>query len=548
MPIYPKSLIENKRYRANLINKCKNNPTLQESIKEKCKRDRLYWFNVFAWTYDPRTKDRHLPFILYPFQEDVVLWDAECATKNIDNFIEKSRDMGASWLFIANDFYDWLFTAIRIEIRWGSRKEQYVDTKGDMDSIFEKFRYLARKSPDWLLPDGFNFNDHSNRMRFINSETNSVISGEATNDNFGRGGRKYRIRFDEFAFWDCDKNAWEGTADTTNCRSALSTPKGSINQFAILSRSGIEKMSLHWTLHPNKVKGCYELLENGTKVLVDFKEANFLWKNGHNIRSPWYDREVERRNNPIAVAQELDIDYEGSSEGKLLRLNEIKRCINIRPIYRDIKRFISIDPSREGKDYCVVKVFENHYVLHTERINITNTNHIIGLALRLESQYNTFGFVIDRGEGAGVIDGLQQAVYGRSSHLQCQVISVVYGSEAYEKKRYFNLRAEMYMTTRDKILNKEIPVEDCDILHGQLANIPYEYASDKRWKIWKKSKIKIESGGVSPDDADCFVQGIFFKDYINPFKILRPKGYDDYVSDSDFKNSQQFVEEEESVW
>lgn len=307
---YPKAYIENLRYRTEVLTKGNSDPNFAAAMKEACKRDRLFLFNTFYFTYDPRTEDKTLPFVTYPFQDEAILWDYQCLLNSKDNFMDKSRDMGATWMFVGNDLAEWLFSPEKIEIQWGSRKEQYVDSKGDLKAIFPRFRFLLRKIPKWLLPKGFNFNTHDNYMRLVNPETGSIIAGEATNSEFGRGDRKLRVRFDEFAFWDCDIAAWEGAADVTNCRSAFSTPNGSANKFAMLKQGEeiSEKKSLHWTLHPLKRRNTYYFDGDGNKISVEPEKANQLWLKGIGVRSPWYDAERARRSEQ-SVAQELDISY-----------------------------------------------------------------------------------------------------------------------------------------------------------------------------------------------------------------------------------------------
>jgi len=323
---YPKDLEGNIAYRDKMIALAENDEVIQELLKAHCRDNRLFFFNVFLFTYDPRRIfARNIPFITYPFQDESILWDASIADRGKDNLFEKSRDMGVTWICVGNDIHDFLFKQEKIEIRWGSRKEDYVDKRGDMDSIFEKFRHAIKNLPIWMMPKGFSWKEHDNHMRLINPETDSSISGEATNDNFGRGGRKYRIRFDEFAFWACDQAAWQGCADATLCRTALSTPNGPGNRFATLAKSdNIEMKTLHWTLHPDKVKGAYIIQKDGTKVPIDVEQdsqaAFNVWlKNrgeiappgmiGGVIRSEWYDNECERRDKDSEVAEELDIDY-----------------------------------------------------------------------------------------------------------------------------------------------------------------------------------------------------------------------------------------------
>ena len=320
--IYPKDMGKNLTFRAEMLQRAEHDVDLQNSLIEACKRDRLFFFNVFLYTYDPRKDIKDIPFITYPYQDDLLIWDADCAKRSIDNLCEKSRDLGATFCFCGNDLYDWLFSDQRIEIRWGSRKEQYVDTRGDMDSIFEKFRYMLRYLPKWLLPKGFSFKEHDNTMRLKNPVTESILTGEATNPNFGRGGRKYRIRFDEMAFWESDFASWKSCAAATNCRTALSTPSGSSNKFAQLANGTEEKIeikTIHWTLHPEKAKDAYYLDQDGVKIpYKKLKEVFPGWvlhrtelvENmiGGRVRSPWYDMECDRAAKKD-IAQEQDIDY-----------------------------------------------------------------------------------------------------------------------------------------------------------------------------------------------------------------------------------------------
>lgn len=321
---YPKELGPNLRRRIKILDAAENDTGLQNDLIEMCRKDVLFFFNMFVWTYDPRLPlIKNIPFITYPFQDKAILWDKQCAENQEDNLFEKSRDTGCTWICTTDDLHDWRFMEEKTEFRWGSRVEDYVDKRGDMDSIFEKFRHILRHLPTWMHPKGFDWKKHDNYMRLINPETESLISGESSNPNFGRGGRKYRIRFDEMAFWENDEAAWKACADSTNCRTAISTPHGASNKFAKLAKSNIKKMALHWTQHPLKNKEVYRW-DNGKEIPIDISQdpdaAYKAWLEsrldnppsdmiGGFIRSKWYDQECERRGDKKEVAEELDIDY-----------------------------------------------------------------------------------------------------------------------------------------------------------------------------------------------------------------------------------------------
>jgi len=227
-----------------------------------CADDPTYFFENYLWTYDPRTQDKDLPFMLYEFQkEKIVDRFVEAVNNKHDLLVEKPRDMGASFTFLGTALWGWRFH--NWDGRIGSRKEEYVDTKEVLDALFPKLRYMFYRLPKWMLPKGFVPRMHDTYMKLVNPE-GGVLVGEATNPNFGRGGRSNFTLFDEFAAWECDSMAWEGAADTTPCRIALSTLGEDVMcKYNVLRREWLKERSewvvqLHWTMHPNKTPTWYE--------------------------------------------------------------------------------------------------------------------------------------------------------------------------------------------------------------------------------------------------------------------------------------------------
>lgn len=243
-----------------------------------------------------------------------------------DLLIEKTRDMGVSWMALYGFQHAWLFRD-GADFRCGSRKEEYVDRPGDIDTLFEKLRFNLRHQPAFLYPSGFSWNIHSTYMKLINPENKNAIVGESANADFGSGGRRRAVLMDEYSKWEpkIAEAAWTSTADVTKCRIAVSTPKGAGNKFASLAKGTkekIKKLTLHWTLHPEKNKGAYIIRKDGTQDPIDLSDPRMAFKvwqenrgqkapaplRGGIVRSNYYDAECERRND-ADIAQELDIDY-----------------------------------------------------------------------------------------------------------------------------------------------------------------------------------------------------------------------------------------------
>ena len=244
-----------------------------------------FFIKNFGWTMDPRPEHhpKHLPFLTFEYQDRVIEDFIEHVDNSRDWFIEKSRDMGISWLvFVWLPIWYWLFRD-GVNMLVGSYKEDLVDNR-TIDSLFGKIDYSILSIPKWMLPKGFSLDKHRTHMRLSNPANGNLITGDTMNADFGRGSRKTAILFDELGSWDYAKDAWESCADSTSCRIANSTPKG-YNFYALLRESGIDVSTYHWKDHP-------------------LKDAE------------WYVYEQNRRTEE-EVAQELDISYTKSREGRV---------------------------------------------------------------------------------------------------------------------------------------------------------------------------------------------------------------------------------------
>lgn len=230
-------------------------------MKKQAQEDPVYFFEKFLWTFNPKEEPFHFRFEPFPFQKQLIR-DVLFAIKNGDDiFIEKTREMGATYTILGCLIYLWLWTPAS-NFLIGSRKEDYVDNrKGGVtgnkeESLFGKIDYMLNRLPDYIKPEGFRQDKHFNYMSLVNPVNGNVISGESSNPNFSRGGRQRAILLDEFAFWDNDTQVWGATADTTNCRIVLTTPgiKPSKAKRLRFGKDGeeIKIITLPYSLDPRK--------------------------------------------------------------------------------------------------------------------------------------------------------------------------------------------------------------------------------------------------------------------------------------------------------
>jgi phage terminase large subunit len=245
---------------------------------------------IIDWgnTVDPREVDREkpsfLPFLLFPKQEEFIQWWMDRWTHRQNGLIEKSRDMGMSWLTVGLASSMCIFRT-GFTAGFGSRKEEYVDRIGDPKSLFWKAREFVANVPVEFR-SGWVRERHSPHMRMFFPESGSSMTGEA-GDNIGRGDRTSVYFVDEAAHLDHPELIEASLSATTNCRIDLSSVNGMANTFAIKRHGGkIPVFTFHWRDDPRK----------------DEK---------------WYAEQVDKLD-PVTLAQEVDIDYNASVQGVLI--------------------------------------------------------------------------------------------------------------------------------------------------------------------------------------------------------------------------------------
>jgi phage terminase large subunit len=212
-----------------LLRRARHNPYLQQLLLEASRRDIVFWFNTFCWTFDPRCPQPNLPFCLYPFQAWFVRELEDRIDQQQDWGVEKSRDMGVSWMVMLVLQHGWLFKS-GWNLHIGSRKEAEVDTTiADPSTLFGKFRYNLKRLPAWMRPPV-----RDKKLSIQNLSNHNLLTGESANPSFGRGHRQRCIFLDELAFWDAADSAYGSASETTRCRGVTSTPYGDNNRFAQL--------------------------------------------------------------------------------------------------------------------------------------------------------------------------------------------------------------------------------------------------------------------------------------------------------------------------
>lgn len=317
------------------------------------------------WTFQPKreqSEKKNIPFITWECQDEVIVEIVNRIRIGGDLLIDKSREMGATWIVLGCFFYEWLFTP-STTLLCISRKQEYVDKKDNPDCLFWKLDYLLKNLPSWARPPVID-KVHRTHMHLLNPFNGSVIDGESTNSDVGAGGRRQAVMCDEFARVEAPEAAWiaETLSDTTPCRIFNSTPTSRGHPFGRIRFGGkVDVFDLPWYRHPYKRQGLYKTpdiniitildidyyrnlcpevfnrykanvpikySELEKELLITTTKSEAKWKlrfiadgncgdikplNGY--RSPWYDYEtIDRDRSDRDIACNINMDYIGSGD------------------------------------------------------------------------------------------------------------------------------------------------------------------------------------------------------------------------------------------
>lgn len=458
---------------------------------EVCRRDIEHWINKHVWTYDPRLSPSTIPFDLFPIQVDFLKWLQEREDASEGGIVEKSRDMGVTWLACAYAVHGWLYRD-GFACGFGSRKLELVDTLDDLDSILEKCRFILDNLPKWMLPKGFSRRNHANHCKIFNPENGSTITGEG-GDNIGRGGRQSIYFVDESAFLEHPARIESSLSATTECRIDVSTPNGPGNPFAQRRFSGaLPVFTLHYRDDPRKTP-------------------------------EWIAKKKKELSNPVIWASEWEIDYTASIEGICIPAEWVRAAVNLLPNeeYAHGPIVAGLDISEFGDDETVFQIRQGPCVLGVTRWQGANTTETAWRSRDLAMAHSVSEVRYDvGGVGAGV-----RGTWDTSERpLTFHSIPVNAGETPTENRwpdgqtsvqKFRNLRAEMAWMLRQRFEKsfeyrngvKHLPDEMISIPNDQqlIAELSMPLVErTETGKIQLESKANMKKRGIkSPNRFDA---------------------------------------------
>jgi hypothetical protein len=333
----PKGPVSNLLYRRELCRRAMLEPEFAGQVRSMSRLDPYWWINTWVWAVNPARPHarKRVPFVTYPYQDRGLEVIFDSLDDGFDVQVEKSRQMGASWLFAVVIHYCWLFREGQNFLML-SRSDEYVDRSNEPKSLFWKLDYINDNLPVWLLPAGWNRKQHRLVKRMINPQNRNTVVGEATTEDSGRGGTFTAVLHDEFSACDVGMGILKSTRSATGTRWFNSTPKGTGNahyRIVQLSRQNpqqVRPLRFHWSDHPEYGRLQYKLDREGVarasgktrkaelekylaenEELVGSLKRRGFWEE-YQLRSPWFDTQCARATTKAEIAQELEIDYGGA--------------------------------------------------------------------------------------------------------------------------------------------------------------------------------------------------------------------------------------------
>lgn len=415
-------------------------------------------------TYDPRKKPSELPFMLFPRQREYIDWLYKRWKDKEDGLVEKSRDMGLTWLCCAFAICVWLFEEGQT-IAFGSRKEDLVDKIGDPDCIFEKMRIILRNLPFEFIPPGFDERKHATHLKIINPVNGTIIKGES-GDQIGRGGRSSIYFKDESAFYERPDRIEASLSMNSDVKIDVSTPNGTGNPFYRKRHGGkIPVFTFHWRDDPRKDRDWYEK----QKQLLD----------------------------PVILAQEVEIDYTASISNNLIDGKLVTKAMHEKVAFEVYgPKVLGVDPARFGDDRTAYVMRQGRVVHWIDTATERDTMEIVGQISYWMRQYWFDAVFVDTiGIGAGIYDALAET-WGE------RIIPVCSSETADDPINYANKRCEIWCLMREWLEDTPVALPKHDSLIVDLSSPQYSFNSSGQRVLEKKEDMK-RRGVKSPDIGDA---------------------------------------------
>lgn len=221
--LVPKDVIENLRWRIRCRERAISDFKFRDAFHQACMSDVCFFMAACCYGYDPRARNKVVPFIPYPHQEyvfckldEAIDYTQDGAT--LDVLVDKARAQGGTFGYLWVDLRRWLRDSM-FSAGYVTRNADLVDSKTDSDTVFWKVQFGINMLPVWMRPK---YERNLSQHTFENKENGSLLKGYSAGQDVAAGGRASVFTMDEagakdFVAGGKDYSVMESLHDVTNC-------------------------------------------------------------------------------------------------------------------------------------------------------------------------------------------------------------------------------------------------------------------------------------------------------------------------------------------
>ena len=238
-------------------------PLTPHEVKKKiireiqiCTRDPEYFIENYCFAINPDKppKERVVPFKLWPVQKKLL----KQLLTYTDTFVEKSREMGCSWLTMAFELHQALFTDYFTCLNISRREAEVQDSGCTFHSLMGRIKFMYDHLPKYMQ-----LKIHAPFLTFRVIKTGSIIKGESSNKSAGRDTQYKMIFVDEAAHIDCFAEMYKSCRNSSDCLFLNSTPPtdpfdNKYVEIKNMTASGYTQLRFNWREHPEKDQAWYK--------------------------------------------------------------------------------------------------------------------------------------------------------------------------------------------------------------------------------------------------------------------------------------------------